>query len=110
LTAIVFISYARKDTDLGAAPLDAALRSHYIVWRDTRGIDPALDLTAEIEKAIKAASHVVVCVTPDVEREDSFVRREIAYTSALKKPILVRQQDENAQSNKGLKPLVRAAN
>ena len=89
MAASVFISYARKDADLGAAPLDAALRPLYAVWRDLRGIDPAQDFTAEIEKALQAASHVVVCVTPDTLRDDSFVRREIAYASYLKKPILV---------------------
>jgi hypothetical protein len=89
MAATVFISYARKDASLGAAPLDAALRPQYATWRDTRGIDPAQDFTAEIEKAIQAASHVVVCVTPDVLREDSFVRREIAYANTLRKPILV---------------------
>jgi HEAT repeat protein len=85
----VFISYARKEADLGAAPLDAALQPRCRTWRDIRGIDPSQDFTAEIEKAIKASRRVVVCVTPDVEREDSFVRREIAYASYLKKPILV---------------------
>ncbi|MCL4250614.1 MAG: HEAT repeat domain-containing protein [Anaerolineae bacterium] len=89
MAASVFISYARKDADLGAAPLDAALRPLYAVWRDLRGIDPAQDFTAEIEKALQAASHVIVCVTPDTLRDDSFVRREIAYASYLKKPILV---------------------
>lgn len=69
-----FISCARKDTSLGAAPLDAALKPHCAVWRDIRGIDPVQDFTAEIEKAIKASRCVVVCLTPDVEREDSFVR------------------------------------
>ncbi|MBL8156714.1 MAG: TIR domain-containing protein, partial [Anaerolineae bacterium] len=85
----VFISYARKDANLGAAPLDAALQPRYRTWRDIRGIDPSQDFTAEIEKAIKASRCVVVCITPDVERDDSFVRREIAYASYLKKPILV---------------------
>ncbi len=89
MSATVFISYARKDADLGAASLDAALKPRYAVWRDVRGIDPAQDFTAEIEKAIQAAAHVVVCVTPDVLRDDSFVRREIAYANYLKKPILV---------------------
>lgn len=85
----VFISYARKDANMGAAPLDAALKQRCRVWRDLRDIDPAQDFTAEIEKAIKASRRVVVCVTPDVERDDSFVRREIAYASYLKKPLLV---------------------
>ncbi len=85
----VFISYARRDANLGAAPLDSALKRDFRVWRDTRDLPPEQDFTAEIEKAIKAAARLVVCVTPDVEREDSFVRREIAYANYLKKPILV---------------------
>lgn len=65
-----------------------ALKRDFRVWRDTRDVPPEQDFTAEIEKAIKAAGRLVVCVTPDVEREDSFVRREIAYAQ-LKKPLLV---------------------
>jgi HEAT repeat protein len=85
----VFISYARRDANLGAAPLDSALKRDFRVWRDTRDLPPEQDFTAEIEKAIKAAARLIVCVTPDVEREDSFVRREIAYAQLLKKPLLV---------------------
>jgi hypothetical protein len=85
----VFISYARADANMGAALLDSALKRDFRVWRDVRDLDPAQDFTAELEQAIKASKYVVVCVTPDVERADSFVRREIAYANALKKPILV---------------------
>src|SRR5262249_40235857 len=46
------------------------------------------DFTAELEQAIKRASHIVVCVTPDVERPDSFVRREIFYAYIQEKPII----------------------
>ncbi|MBL8157295.1 MAG: TIR domain-containing protein, partial [Anaerolineae bacterium] len=85
----VFISYARKDAGLGAAPLDEALKPRYRVWRDIRGIDPTQDFTAEIEKAIKSSRQIVVCITPDVERADSFVRREIAYANLMNKPLLI---------------------
>src|SRR5262249_26542605 len=37
------------------------------------------DFSAEIEDAIRRADFMVVCVTIDVSRDDSFVRREIAY-------------------------------
>lgn len=85
----VFISYARQDAALGAIRLDDALSPDFRVWRDTRGVDPAQDFTAEIEKAIQASAHMVVCVTPDVLRDNSFVRREISYAQILKKPILI---------------------
>ena len=86
----IFISYARKDGSAGAESLEGALaESGFTTWRDTRGIDPTRDFTAEIETAIEAASCVVTCITPDVKRPDSFVRREIGYALATLKPIAV---------------------
>ncbi|MBI5930834.1 MAG: toll/interleukin-1 receptor domain-containing protein, partial [Chloroflexi bacterium] len=86
----VFISYARKDGTAYAARLDATLpQQGFNTWRDQRGIDPTQDFTAEIERAIENASYVVTCITPDVRRDDSFVRREIQFAQILKKPIIV---------------------
>jgi hypothetical protein len=86
----VFISYARKDGEAHALQFDSELpKRGFSTWRDRRGIDPTQDFTAEIEKAIEASSYVVTCITPDVRREDSFVRREIAYAQVINKPIIV---------------------
>lgn len=76
----IFISYARADAHY-AERLDRELQAHgFTTWRDTRNLDTSQDFTGEIEQAIRAASHVVVCLTPNIEqRPDSFVRREIAY-------------------------------
>lgn len=81
-----FISYARKDGLEFAERLEREIPD---TWRDKRDLNPFTDFTAEIEKAIQAARQVLVCITPDVLRDDSFVRREIAYAVYLKKPILV---------------------
>ncbi len=92
----VFISYARKDGREHAERLDADLhRAGYRAWLDRRGIDPTKDFTAEIESAIRAASHVVVCITPDTERPNSFVRREVEYALLLDKPIYVAKMVAN---------------
>jgi hypothetical protein len=86
----VFISYARRDGRDYAERLERALAdARYSTWRDLRGIDPAKDFTAAIEQAIKASAFVVSCITQDVEREDSFVRREIQYALAVTKPVIV---------------------
>jgi hypothetical protein len=53
-----------------------------------RDLNPYEDFGGEIEQAISGATHVAVVVTPDVNRVDSFVRREIAYALVLKKPII----------------------
>lgn len=91
----VFISYARQDGLPYAEKLESALASRrYPTWRDKRGIDPARDFTAEIERALKDASHVVACITPDVTRENSFVRREIQYALLLDKPVHVARFDK----------------
>jgi len=85
-----FISYARKEAGMGAAPLDSALKGEsFKVWRDKRNIDPSADFTAEIEKGMEAAQRVILCLTPDCLRDNSFVRREIAYAEILNKPVLV---------------------
>ena len=90
MTGHVFISYARRDGAAFAARIERALADVGVkTWRDTRGIDPRADFTAEIETAIEAASHVVACITPDVKRDDSFVRRELGYALAVRVPIVV---------------------
>ena len=85
-----FISYSRRDGIDYAERLDAELFTQGIIsWRDVRDIDPSQDFTAELERAIEASSVVIVCVTPDARRPDSFVRREIAYAQVCGKPIAV---------------------
>lgn len=76
----VFISYARRDAAY-AQRVDRDLQANnFKTWRDVRDIDESQDFSGEIEFAIRAASHVVVCLTRDVQvRLNSFVRREIAY-------------------------------
>src|SRR5579862_4322110 len=85
----VFISYARRDGSDEAEELFTALTKEGIhAWRDTKNLNPYEGFDSEIEKAIESASHVVVCVTPDIRREDSFVRREIAFAMEENKPII----------------------
>lgn len=84
----VFISYARKDGADESLRLYTDLQTSGIrAWRDQR-IDPIADFTGEIEDAINEATHVVVVVTPDLKRADSFVRLEIGYALTQKKPII----------------------
>ncbi len=86
----IFISYARKDGLEHATRLEQALNQQgYATWRDIRKLEPEQDFTAQIEQAIEQAAWVVVCITPDVKRGDSFVRREIQYALVVKKPVLV---------------------
>lgn len=86
----VFISYARADGSEHALELERALRIEgFSTWRDVRDIDPSADFTSEIENAIKSSHAVVLCVTPDINRPDSFVRREIAFARLVNRPILV---------------------
>ena len=86
----IFISYARKDGLEHATRLEQALNEHgYATWRDIRKLEPEQDFTAQIEQGIEQAAWVVVCITPDVKRGDSFVRREIQYALVVKKPVLV---------------------
>ncbi len=88
---LIFISYARRDTARAELVQRTILAQGYSTWRDTRDLDPSADFSAEIESAIRRADFMVVCVTVDVSREDSFVRREIAY--ALQEDYRRRQLD-----------------
>ena len=88
----VFISYARRDAEIGAVRLEVALKQRQPslrLWRDEYGINPTQYFTTEIEAAIEQSRCIIVCVTEDVKREDSFVPLEIAYARKLKKPIFV---------------------
>lgn len=94
-TGHVFISYARRDGKAAAAWLEQALRADgFATWRDTRSIDATRDFTAELEHAIQAAASVVTCVTADVGRDDSFVRREITYAALVGTPVVVARFEE----------------
>jgi formylglycine-generating enzyme required for sulfatase activity len=84
----IFISYARRDGSDESLRLYEQLQADGIgAWRDNR-IDPTADFTGEIEEGINHATHVVVIVTPDIKRADSFVRLEISYALTQKKPII----------------------
>ena len=86
----VFLSYARVDGSESVRWLEAELRrAGLATWRDTKDLDISADFTAEIETAIRRCSAMVLCVTADVVRPDSFVRREIAFAQLEKRPIVV---------------------
>ncbi|MCD4687566.1 MAG: TIR domain-containing protein, partial [Anaerolineae bacterium] len=85
----VFISYARRDGLSYAEDLERDLcAAEFAVWRDKRDLDPDQDFTAELEKAIEHSARVVCIITPDVKRDNSFVRREIGYALAIGRPVI----------------------
>ncbi|MCB9451340.1 MAG: HEAT repeat domain-containing protein [Anaerolineaceae bacterium] len=84
----VFISYSRKDGNEYAERLQKELEAAgYKVWRDIRNINPAQDFTAEIEMGIKNSGAIALCLTPDTQRDNSFVRREIQYALVENRPV-----------------------
>ncbi|MBN1564057.1 MAG: HEAT repeat domain-containing protein [Anaerolineae bacterium] len=86
----VFISYSRQDGNSAALLLASELQNRGVgVWHDARDIDPSQDFTALIEQAIQNADYIAVCITPDVNRQNSFVRREIQYALLCDKPVIV---------------------
>ena len=88
--ARVFLSHSRRDGQRDAAWLDGALvAAGCRPWRDTRSIELTTDFTTQLEHAILDSDVVVVCVTPDIRRADSYVRREVVFALAVKKPIVV---------------------
>jgi hypothetical protein len=85
----IFISYAREDGGDLADDLYRDLRAGgYAVWRDKRNLNPYGSFDAAIEYAIRTAEVVVALITPDVDRQDSFVRLEIAFAKDAGVPII----------------------
>jgi hypothetical protein len=85
----IFISYARQDAETLADRVYADLNTGgFAAWRDKRDLDPYRAFDALIENAIREAPVMVVVISPDVLREDSFVRREIAYALDVGTPII----------------------
>jgi formylglycine-generating enzyme required for sulfatase activity/ligand-binding SRPBCC domain-containing protein len=89
LKPAVFISYARNDCITQSQKLLEQLQKSGVnAWRDKASLDPYRSFDAEIEKAIGASTHFVVCLTADVQREESFVRKEISYALRMGKSIV----------------------
>src|SRR5690606_25066751 len=87
--AQIFLSYSRNDGNEFVAEVQRELEARgYTTWRDVRNLHPDQDFTADIEAGIAESSHVVVCVTEDTKRNNSFVRREIQYALAINKPVI----------------------
>lgn len=85
----IFISYSRNDGNDQSERLQGELEAHgFDIWRDIRNLDPAQDFTADIERGIDSADWVVVCITSDTLRKNSFVRREIQYALLCDKPVI----------------------
>jgi hypothetical protein len=86
----VFISYAREDGREHARQLQAVLEAQgFVAWIDLRDLNPYNDFGVELERAIAASEYVIVCLTRSIlDRDDSFVRREITYAQNQRKKIL----------------------
>jgi hypothetical protein len=88
----VFMSYSRKDGSVHANELQKYLTNLNIrTWRDEKNLNPYSGLGYEIEQAIENCSHIVICVTQDTKRKNSYVRLEIDYALRLNppKPLIV---------------------
>ena len=94
----IFISYSRKDDDFLRRTIAYLRGKGLTMWVDNEKLIPGTPIwEAEIEKAIRAASAVVVFMSPD-SKESEWVRREITLADQYRKrifPVLVRG-DENS--------------
>lgn len=85
----LFLSYSRKDGAIYVRRLIEELAKLGIqTWRDEKDLNVYKYFDAEIEDAIINAASIVVCVTPDINRADSFVRLEVNFAIELNKPII----------------------
>lgn len=86
---LIFISYSRHDGGVHAKWIDTELTAlGFETWLDRRDVSSTSDFTADIENNIERASYIVVCITRDTTRQNSFVRREIQYALYREKPVI----------------------
>lgn len=95
----VFMSYSRKDAE-SMRRTTAFLRGKGItVWVDNEKLVPGTPIwEAEIERAIRAASAVVVFMSPD-SKDSEWVRREITLADQYRKrifPVLVSGDEDSS--------------
>lgn len=72
----IFISYSKKDIDFARHLRKLLQQANFSVWMDENEIDPGEDWWETIEQNIKAASAVVVVMSPN-SRDSRWVKREL---------------------------------
>lgn len=95
----VFMSYSRRDSDIMWRTAKYLRERGINVWVDNEKLVPGTAIwEEEIEKALKAASAVVVVMSPD-SKNSEWVRREISLADQYRKhilPILVRGDEDSS--------------
>lgn len=95
----VFISYSRRDAEVTQRIVSFLRAQGNRVWLDNEKLIAGTPIwEEEIEKAIKAASAVVVLMSPD-SKNSEWVRREISLADYYRKrifPVLVRGDEDSA--------------
>src|ERR1051326_713754 len=95
----VFMSYSRRDSDVMWRTAKYLRAQGINVWVDNEKLVPGTAIwEEEIEKALKAASAVVVVMSPD-SKNSEWVRREISLADQYRKhilPILVRGDEDSS--------------
>lgn len=96
---LIFISYSRRDSQMLQKIVLFLRNQGFKVWVDNERLIPGTAIwEEEIEKAIKAASIVIVVMSPD-SKNSEWVRREISLADQYRKhilPILVRGDEDSS--------------
>ena len=95
----VFMSYSRKDEGVMRRVATYLRGKGIVVWVDNEKLIPGTPIwEAEIEKAIRAASAVVIFMSPD-SKDSEWVRREITLADQYRKrifPVLVSGDEDSS--------------
>jgi hypothetical protein len=70
----------------------------YAVWIELRHVDPYKDFTSEIERGISKADLVLVLLSAEGTKPNSFLRREVIYALSLSKEIIPIRLSDNAKT------------
>ena len=78
----VFLSHARKDSDLARQLADHLARAGFVVWSPEEEISPGDNWAKKIGKALDDSELMVILLTPKALESD-FLRQDIEFAARL---------------------------
>lgn len=84
---MLFLSYSHEDYELANRLASVLEDKGYQVWMDLKRIPVGTQWSQEIEKGMNESTGIIVIISPNAVKLDSFVRIELTRASILGKPI-----------------------
>lgn len=85
--SLLFVSYARLDTETVSPVVDVVEENGYQVWIDRGEITPGENWAGEIVRGIKSSNGVMIMCSPNAFQSDH-IKREVYLADRYEKPML----------------------